>query len=106
MPVKLQCYFETNHSKYKEKGIEYFKLRCDKRMSQYIVLYSIVLFFKLEMQKPEASYRVGCHAALAGEAHVPAESFTVDTAECLLEEKSEKQNLSTVTLRQHRNSSD
>lgn len=64
------------------------------------------MFFKLEMQKPEASYRVGCHAALAGEAHVPAESFTVDTAECLLEEKSEKQNLSTVTLRQHRNSSD
>lgn len=26
VPVKLQDYFETNHSVYKEKGPEYFKL--------------------------------------------------------------------------------
>lgn len=30
VPVTLQYHFETNQSKYKEKEIEYFKLRSDK----------------------------------------------------------------------------
>lgn len=28
--VKLQCYSEINHVKFKEKGIEYFKHSCNE----------------------------------------------------------------------------
>jgi len=53
LPVKVQVYFETNHSMYQEKGTEFFK-------HIHHALFTspkncLLQLFKLEISKPLAS---------------------------------------------------
>lgn len=99
VPVKLLCHFETNHSKFKEKGIEYFNLdaisslkgqHCVLCCNIFVLYYNV---FQTRNEKSHWSILQGWLSICIGwrSTDISQESFTADIAECLLDEKSDKE---------------
>lgn len=91
-PAKLRRHFETTHSNYKGKDMQFFKRQRDsleKSKSQMITMA------KTENENAtEASYRVSYRIALNGEAHTIGETLikpcVKDMVSCVLDEQAAK----------------